>query len=82
MAKKVTKKKTTKKKAESDMVAMKVEDMKLMEEAINLLARMAANPPRNQADIDKTLKELSKTALHWKPSASKCSSDFCESGLT
>jgi hypothetical protein len=63
MAKKVTKKKTTKKKAESDMVAMKVEDMKLMEEAINLLARMAANPPRNQADIDKMLKELSNNDI-------------------
>ena len=63
MAKKVTKKKTTKKKVESDMVAMKVEDMKLMEEAINLLARMAANPPRNQADIDKMLKELSNNDI-------------------
>ena len=63
MAKKVTKKKATKKKAESDMVAMKIEDMKVMEEAINLLARMAANPPRNVVEIDKAIKELSKNDI-------------------
>jgi len=63
MAKKVTKKKATKKKAESDMVAMKIEDMKVMEEAINLLARMAANPPRNVVEIDKAIKELSKNSI-------------------
>lgn len=61
MAKKVTKKKTKKTKAES--VTMTVEDMKYMEEAINLLARIAANPPKNQADIDNALKELSNNEI-------------------
>ena len=65
MAKKVTKKKTTKKapKTQSDIVAMKVEDMKVMEEAINLLARIAVNPPRTQDDINRTLSELSKNDI-------------------
>lgn len=60
MAKKATKKKTTKKKKESqnDIVAMKVADMKVMEEAINLLARLAANPPRNQKEMDAALHDL------------------------
>lgn len=61
MAKKVTKKKTKKTKVET--VTMTVEDMKYMEEAINLLAHVAANPPRTQADIDKTLKELSNNDI-------------------
>lgn len=61
MAKKVTKKKTKKTKAES--VTMTVEDMKYMEEAINLLARIAANPPKNQTDIDNALKELSNNEI-------------------
>lgn len=61
MAKKVTKKKTKKTKVET--VTMTVEDMKYMEEAINLLAHVAANPPRTQADIDKTLKELTNNDI-------------------
>lgn len=64
MAKKATKKKTTKKKeSQTDIVAMKVEDMKVMEEAINLLARLAANPPRNQKEMDAALHDLNNNDI-------------------
>lgn len=63
MAKKATKKKTTKKESQNDIVAMKVADMKVMEEAINLLARIAAKPPRNQKEMDAALHDLNNNDI-------------------